>query len=141
MNIGDREVLQTQIGEHVIYKQPDWVTTWFEFPRGIQEVIMRYSPEDGLGYFCVIQSTSVANMPAKDYKYLELPEGFEFDSGNPDVLEFYSGSVAGTHKTTYDGNLLYINYGNPGQTPVNSMIKTTEKFHNLSVFTFKIKKI
>lgn len=161
MNIGDREVLRAQIGEHVIYKKLDYSmiryvcpdegqknaddpTTYHDF---IGTTLMQYFPDKGVGRIRSSAQFIMAPKSQKEWRLaLTLPEGFVFLDGNPETQILWSSlSINLEVQTKYVGNKMFVYAGDSSRTSKSTYYYSREDIVNNRDpdvgIDFKIKKI
>ncbi|WP_203638865.1 hypothetical protein [Levilactobacillus wangkuiensis] len=126
VSIGKDKLVKVLIGNKVIWEQPDYANTWFHCPFGIGlNTLMMFEPGTNTGYFVVDGGyISISNGSAvTDRLMLELPKGFRFGDNNPKTISM-SSNVDGSCEATYNGNKLYVKFGNYGQSTINGSIRS-----------------
>lgn len=89
MNIGDREVLRSQIGEHVIYEKTDYSNIWYQLKsskfgngRITTKTLMKYDPQAHTGTIWTDAIYIIRNGETVSGVIFELPDGFVFEGHN-----------------------------------------------------------
>ena len=121
MNIGDREVLQTQIGEHVIYQKAKYDEIWYDCPDVTQlSENQGYTLNGGssaIKYHDESHSITVksdllvlSELGPKDSVCLfQLPDGFIWGDGSMDkiVIDSWTRVFTDGGYSTYRSNITY----------------------------------
>lgn len=161
MMIGDREVLQTQIGENVIYRKLDYSAFRYVCPDEGQKSIddpatyhdfigialMHYFPETGIGRVRTNAKFIMAAHSKPEWRLaITLPDGFEFTDGNPaqfNLWSFQSTDILAPAKYERDKMFLSVGQADWGSVATYYISNSTIlNNYDLDVgFDFKIKKI
>lgn len=159
--IGDREVLQTQIGEHITYKKPDYSMIRYVCPdEGLKNeddpktyhdfigiAFMHYFPDTNIGRIRTSAKFIMAAHSQLEWRLaITLPDGFEFADGNIEQLSLWSFDRTNLPAPTkYVKNKMFLNVGKEDWTS-----EATYYISNLNILNnydldvgidFKIKKI
>lgn len=130
LTLGDRDIVQAQVGENVVYKPLDYGSTWIECPQeGVYKqdfayqtgsssklfTIMKWDPVSGKARFKTNTICWLDPAQTKDENHLMLvlPAGFVFSSDNPSTFEVFNWTNGGLNtRTVFDKNRLYLSFHN-----------------------------